>query len=85
MRLAYSQTQRVEAVRLFWKMRSATNVVLHCGVPVLSWCGCAWVVGSGWQWAACLAPLGENVGGLWVGFRSWKRAPIRGCVLGVAK
>ncbi len=79
MRVAYSQAQRVEAVRLFWKVGSATKVVCR-------WCrgvGVRGGVGSGWRWGVLLHPTGRASRWGWVGSRSWRRAHIRGCVLGV--
>lgn len=43
MRVAYSEAQRVEAVRLFWKLGSATKVVRRLGYPASPHTLMAWV------------------------------------------
>lgn len=43
MRVAYSEAQRVEAVRLFWKLGSATKVVRRLGYPASTHTLMAWV------------------------------------------
>ncbi len=43
MRVAYSQAQRVEAVRLFWKVGSATKVVHRLRYPASTHTLMAWV------------------------------------------